>query len=259
MKKKSKGGRYVTQSTGYGHWLLWGTAVVSLVVIIVVGLWLARKYMPLNQLEQPQSEPSAEETTVIWSTTESATEENDSIDSQTEKYTARLSLYRTALIERWDKGKCIENDISLMISNFVDIPDQLCWLMIDMDGNGVEELIITDGMMIYDLYTRNDDKLVHILTAWERNSYQLCMDNVIYNHGSNGAASSACNFYQVQGETLILVDSVLVDAFADPDNPWFRSNDGMTRSQPISETQAEEILSSYQNISMVGSKIIDME
>jgi hypothetical protein len=121
------------------------------------------------------------------------------------------------------------------------------------------ELIITDGMMIYDLYTQKNGTPVKLLTGWERNSYQLCLDNIIYNRGSNGAASSVNNYYQLQDGELVLVESVVFDANKDFDNPWFRSSDGETPEEPLTEAEANAIMDSYPTISFLGIDLLEIQ
>ena len=176
-----------------------------------------------------------------------------------ERYTPVLEKYRTAFREKWDMQQCSDNDISLMISYFVDEADRISAHMMDLDGNGVNELIVTDGMMIYDLYTLKDDNPVHLLTGWERNGYRLCLNNVIYNQGSNGAASTVFNYYQLLAGELVLVESVVFDANKDFDNPWFRSSDGETPEVSITEEEANRIMDSYPYITMLGIDLLDAQ
>lgn len=176
-----------------------------------------------------------------------------------ELYMLVLEKYKTALAEKWDMQQCSDNDISLIISYFVDESDRISAHMMDLDGNGVNELIITDGMMIYDLYTLKNGSPVHLITGWERNAYRLCLNNVIYNQGSNGAASTVFNYYQILAGELVLVDSVVFDANKDFDNPWFRSSDGETPEDPITEEEANRIMDSYPFISMLGIDLLDMQ
>lgn len=176
-----------------------------------------------------------------------------------ELYLPVLEKYRTALREKWDMQQCSDNDISLMISYFVDESDRISAHMMDLDGNGVNELIITDGMMIYDLYTLKNGSPVHLITGWERNAYRLCLNNVIYNQGSNGAASTVFNYYQLLAGELVLVESVVFDANKDFENPWFRSSDGETPEEPLTEEEANTIMDSYPFISMLGIDLLEMQ
>ena len=174
-------------------------------------------------------------------------------------YDSLLALYRQALAEKWDMQQCSDNDISLMISNFAEDPDRISAYLLDLDGDDVAELIITDGMMIYDLYTLKSGTPVKLLTGWERNSYRLCLNNVIHNQGSNGAASTVFNYYQLTAGELMLVESVVFDANKDFENPWFRSSDGETPEVSITEEEAKWIMDSYPSISFLGIDLLEMQ
>lgn len=186
------------------------------------------------------------------------TPEHPRDDDSLEYYALILEKYRTALREEWDLSQCGENDISLMVSHFVESPDRLCAFFLDLDENGVQELMITDGMMIYDLYTLENKQPVHLLTGWERNSYQFCMDNYIANHGSGGAALSLYNYYRMENGKLVLQESILFDAAEDPEHPWFRNNDGQTPGEPLTQEQAEECMNSYRTMSILGIPVLEL-
>lgn len=173
-----------------------------------------------------------------------------------ERYAQVIEKYQTALQEKWDREICINNDISLMIANYRETPESICAFYLDLDEDGVAELMITDGMMILDLYTLKDHKPVHLLTGWERNSYRYCMDNVIFNHGASSAYSSCYNYYRMENGALILVDSVVFDASIDPDNPWFLSADGETAGDPITEEKANEIMEQYKDMTILGQPLL---
>ena len=65
----------------------------------------------------------------------------------------------------------------------------------DVDGNGIEELIIADMLnddggpwdnRILLMYTLHDDKPVLLIDGWARSRYYLLNDNTIYYEGSGG-------------------------------------------------------------------------
>lgn len=92
---------------------------------------------------------------------------------------------------------------------------------IDLDGNGIEELIVSprstswgagDGM-IYDLYTYNEqlDSVIHLLTSGERERYYLGKDGTIYESGSSSANDSDHRQYEVTGGSLKLLRELVVN------------------------------------------------
>lgn len=176
----------------------------------------------------------------------------------TSDYQNILEQYQTALMEKWDPGKCVEHDISLMVANFTETPDRLCAFYLDLDGDGLQELMITDGMMIFDLYTMKNSQPVHLLTGWERNSYRYCLDNVIFNHASNSAFNSSYRYYRMENGVLVLADAIVFDASKDPDNPWFLSADGETPGEAITEQKAREIMDQYVDMTILGIPILQL-
>ena len=173
-------------------------------------------------------------------------------------YQTVLERYQLALKEKWDPGKCVEHDISLMVASFTETPDRLCAFYLDLDRDSVQELMITDGMMVFDLYTMKNGQPVHLLTGWERNSYRYCADNVIFNHASNSAYNTCYNYYCVVDGELMLVDSIVFDASKDPDNPWFLSADGETPGEAITEQKAREIMDQYVDMTILGIPILQL-
>ena len=66
------------------------------------------------------------------------------------------------------------------------------YAFIDIDGNGVPELLIGDkdsenNGWILDLYTGIDNQIVHLGTTWERFGISLSKNGRIYQYGSGGA------------------------------------------------------------------------
>lgn len=139
-------------------------------------------------------------------------------------YQNLLELYQKALRENWDPPTCMENGLSLMVAHRGEYYENLGYALKDLDGNGIDELIITDGMNIYDLYTVIQDEEegpLHLASAMERIQYYLTSDGWIYNLGSGGAAVSYHTLYSLEGRELKLLDGYMMDADTDPNNPWF--------------------------------------
>ena len=125
-------------------------------------------------------------------------------------YQNLLELYQKALRENWDPPTCMENGLSLMVAHRGEYYGELGYAMQDLDGNGIQELIITDGLNIYDLYTIIQDEEVgplHLVSAMERIQYYLTSDGWIYNLGSGGAAVSYHTLYSLEGRELKLESS----------------------------------------------------
>ena len=137
---------------------------------------------------------------------------------------------------------------------------EMGYTCIDVDGNGVSELLIgeveSEGAyvgMFYDMYTIVDNKAVQIVSSAERDRYYLCKDYQIANEGSSSAAESSNSYYSLKdGKTLELKEAVIFDGYYsgtyDETNPWFYSTTGFEKSDynPISEEKAREIMDSYE-------------
>lgn len=155
-------------------------------------------------------------------------------------YEPLLDLYRQAFRENWDAPTCMQNGLSLMVAHRGDYYEDLGYAMKDLDGNGIDELIITDGTNIYDLYTIIQDEEVgplHLISAMERIQYYITSDGWIYNLGSGGAAVSYHTLYSLDGRELKLLNGYMMDADTNPNNPWFYY-DGENRLGPCPTAEA---------------------
>ena len=86
-----------------------------------------------------------------------------------------------------------------MSPDFMYVSDDapVFYTTIDIDGNGVDELLLytkqfdEDGgeaAVIYDAYTVRNGEPVHFIAGGSRNVYYLASDSTFYNMGSSGAA-----------------------------------------------------------------------
>lgn len=76
-----------------------------------------------------------------------------------EPYMLVLEKYKTALMEHWDRDKCLENDISVLAASAPGIHNNLGWCLMDIDGNSTQELIISYGSVLVDLYCMKPEDL----------------------------------------------------------------------------------------------------
>lgn len=160
-------------------------------------------------------------------------------------YEPIIELYRKAIVESWDPGKCVENGLSLMIGYYGELYDELGHNQVDLNGDGIAELIITDGTNIFDLYTvihDEEDCALRILDATERKQYFMVDDQTIYCRASNHAASSFHVLLRTGERALYTTEGFVYDA-KDPNGPWF-FYDGETKGSPYAD--AENIVDSWQ-------------
>lgn len=104
----------------------------------------------------------------------------------------------------------------------------------DVDGNGIEELIIADtgeggwNNRIILMYTLYDDKPVLLIDGWTRNRYYLLNDGTIYNEGSSGAAYTDFGTYRIaeDGSSMKVIDYYYTGLYGDSVYGWFYNTTG---------------------------------
>lgn len=129
------------------------------------------------------------------------------------------------------------------------------YCLVDLDQNGTEELLLGENgedawdNVIYDIFTVEDGKLVHVVAGGERSRYYLCDkgEGVIANEGSGGAAKSIYAYYRYKAGELELIEAIIYDGWKDEVNPWFYSNESTSSENASSmfEEAAKEIIESY--------------
>ena len=174
-------------------------------------------------------------------------------DGMTEAYEGIIDDYRDLVQNQWDYGQIYEkkySDLALMVP--------VGYTLYDLDQDGQPELLIgeTDteepvNRMVLDAYTMDGDAAKQLFTSQERNRYYLTEDEagavLIANEGSNGAASSGWLYYTVENGELSIQQSVIYDAGADEQNPWFTSTDDdwdVSNDTPTDEETAQAIIDS---------------
>lgn len=226
-KRSGKPGAYRQKSSRYGKLSLLLTAVLLLFGVLAAALLCNR---------EPEGAPSVTEDAPIPETTQQI---------QQDPYENILKKYETAIETGWDPGVCVENDLSFLVGYHAGQPESLGYSQRDLDGNGTPELIISDGSVIYDLYTLSpEQKSVKLLSGSERMVYSLCQDGTIFYRGSGSAFLTGFVLYRVQDGKLEAEKAYLYDAGQDPEHPWFHSSDGTERGEPAITAEAEEWVNS---------------
>lgn len=167
------------------------------------------------------------------------------------QYEEILSTYILAQQEQWDAAACQEAGISYLAVHG-EATDKIGYLLLDMDGDGVDELLFSDGDNILDLYTVVDGEVVHLLSGTERNVYYYCVGGYIGNRGSSGAGNTSYNFYRLEDGSLVLERNVTYDADLEEVGPWITYVGGSTCGMidSITEERAYEIIDSYVPLSL---------
>lgn len=162
-------------------------------------------------------------------------------------YEPILQLHRTAIAENWDPPACMEQGMSLMIAHYGDYYDALGYTFLDLDGNGKEELLITDGTNIYAMYTSTEEEdvgTVILFTAMERIKYYLTEDGLIYNFGSSSAWANFNTFLRLEDGCLAVQEGYFFDGKTDPDHPWY-FYDGETIGSACGDFDAQAAIDSH--------------
>ena len=139
---------------------------------------------------------------------------------------------------------------------------EIGFALIDLDGNGQEELIISDpSKFVYDLYTVSNGKAVHLFDSGERHYYILRENGVVENSWLGSSATSGHDFYKLNDGKLELVERITLDAYhaldaglindlseANDDNCFFRSNSENEKDYiAVSFDEAIKAIENYQN------------
>ncbi len=219
------------------------------------------------EIEEPSvtNEPSS----VIMETDEStnaATEEEIVYEGDASSYyidvvyTEQIARYHTALFEKWDEGKYLENGLSALPYYYYEGNplDNVGFGFVDLDNDGYWELIIgailnaDQDPAVFEIWTLVDGEPVMLVQGGSRNRYVLQYaqeDQMWYvvNEVANGAANSATYYLMLHEGKYEVVQGILFDALADEENPWFLTYDldwDTSNDEPIDEETANAILES---------------
>ena len=173
------------------------------------------------------------------------------------------------MISNWSMGEFSEKNLCYLAGSEMGGADNLGYYLTDIDGDGIEELMIgATGEnaytgMFYDLYTIVNDQRALVVSSGERDRYYLCVDGTVANEGSGGASNSVCNYYNLVSGQLELKEGVFLDAYSHPENPWFYTTTSTVEdySNPISEEEGRNVIGKYvyMDIPYIPLKEINLE
>ena len=179
-------------------------------------------------------------------------------DADIQPYNEILSKYKLAQVEQWDMERLMNEGVSTLCQYcYGEIPDVsgMGYLMRDMDGNGVDELLIgplkgdefTENM-IFDHYTLEDGEAVQVFQGQERDRYYFTNTDVIYNEGDGGAGNFAVSNYVLDGKNLVLKESLINQSMDNPENPWRYTTDtdgDASNDALVTEEEAQSLMHTY--------------
>lgn len=123
------------------------------------------------------------------------------------------------------------------------------WLLRDLDGDGIPELLLGadwgDGhSVIFNIYRLDGAKAVRVVDGWNRSRWYLCTDGSLAHEGSDGASEGTFSYYRYENgalrhlETLISLDGWL---YSDTTDHYV----GGKGFRPVSEDEASAVREKY--------------
>ena len=166
-------------------------------------------------------------------------------------YADVLSRYVRAVEEEWSMEKCGQEQISYL-TMYLEGIDEIGYTLMDLDGDGSDELLVSDGNTIYSLYCIQDQEAVWCCYSTERMVYTLtlCDGYNIAFRGANSASSTRYEFFYFEDHGLKPKDIIIYDAGVDPEDPWFYKREAKEIEQPITEAEAQDIINSYSTVTI---------
>lgn len=130
----------------------------------------------------------------------------------------------------------------LSVNDYYQTPG---WLLRDLDGDGIPELLLGadwgDGhSVIFNIYRLDGAKAVHVVDGWNRSRWYLCTDGSLAHEGSDGASEGTYSYYRYENgalrhlETLISLDGWL---YSDTTDHYV----GGKGFRPVSEDEANAV------------------
>ena len=123
------------------------------------------------------------------------------------------------------------------------------WLLRDLDGDGIPELLLGadwgDGhTVIFNIYCLDGAKAVRVVDGWSRSRWYLCTDGSLAHEGSDGASEGTYSYYRYENgalrhlETVISLDGWL---YSDTTDHYV----GGKGFRPVSEDEANTVREKY--------------
>lgn len=143
----------------------------------------------------------------------------------------------------------IETDFSYDLLSVNDYYQTPGWLLRDLDGDGIPELLLGadwgDGhTVIFNIYCLDGAKAVRVVDGWSRSRWYLCTDGSLAHEGSDGASEGTYSYYRYENgvlrhlETVISLDGWL---YSDTTDHYV----GGKGFRPVSEDEANAVREKY--------------
>ena len=140
----------------------------------------------------------------------------------------------------------------LSVNDYYQTPG---WLLRDLDGDGIPELLLGadwgDGhSVIFNIYRLDGAKAVRVVDGWNRSRWYLCTDGSLANEGSSSAFESSYSYYRYTSGELQHLETLLYLDGGSGGSPWRYSvttdqyvNSGDFHS--VTEAEATAVMDKY--------------
>ena len=135
------------------------------------------------------------------------------------------------------------------------------WLLRDLDGDGIPELLLGadwgDGhSVIFNIYRLDGAKAVRMVDGWNRSRWYLCTDGSLANEGSSSAFESSYSYYRYTSGELQHLETLLYLDDGSGGSPWRYS---VTTDQYVSsgdfhsvtEAEATAVMDKYTHETLI--------
>ena len=123
------------------------------------------------------------------------------------------------------------------------------WLLRDLDGDGIPELLLGANWdeghtVIFNIYCYGGARAVRVVNGWNRSRWYLCTDGSLAHEGSDGASEGTYSYYRYENgalrhlETVISLDGWL---YSDTTDHYV----GGKGFRPVTEAEAATVMDKY--------------
>ncbi len=140
------------------------------------------------------------------------------------------------------------------------------WLLRDLDGDGIPELLLGadwgDGhSVIFNIYRLDGAKAVRVVDGWNRSRWYLCTDGSLANEGSSSAFESSYSYYRYTSGELQHLETLLYLDGGSGGSPWRYS---VTTDQYVSsgdfhsvtEAEATAVMDKYTHETLILTQFV---
>ena len=144
--------------------------------------------------------------------------------------------------ETYDFGEDCDSINALMVWYSYTYGGSVEYTIVDVDGNGISELVLADTRNIIDIYTWDGNSIVKLFENChfgDRSRLHVLTDGRLLSEGSSGASSASCKIYSVDAVTGKL--SLLEAYYCDGNGP----DSYMTGYTYLTESEYYDLLDSW--------------